>query len=90
MSRAGGLLYRLDRLGYPDMSEQDPDAQLSDDNAAMTQQDDDDDEENIDPEMSDPDSPFSRITHNTDGSMKTDQDDQQINDRRRFSYQRRK
>ncbi len=88
MSRARGLLYRLDRFGYPDMSEQDPDAQLSDDDAMMQQ--DDDEEENIDPEMSDPDSPFSRITHNTDGSMKTLPDEQSINDRRRFSYQRRK
>lgn len=50
----------------------------------------DDDDQNIDPQMTNPDSPFSRVTHNPDGSLKVDQNDQRMNDRGRFIVRRRR
>lgn len=52
--------------------------------------DDGGDAMNIDPQMTNPTSPFSRVTHNTDGSLKADQGDQAISDRGRFVVHRRR
>ena len=52
--------------------------------------DNDDDAMNIDPQMTNPTSPYSRVTHNPDGSLKADQGDQAISDRGRFVVHRRR
>ena len=91
MSRANTLIYRLERMGNPSVNEQDPtEGQESDDNDAMIQQQQGNDDENIDPTMDSSDSPFSRATHNSDGSLKVDQTDQSINDKGRFIVRRRR
>ena len=85
-SKAGRLLYRLDRIGHPEVNEQTPEEQQSDDEvsmgATMT------DPQN--PNAVDPTSPFSKDTHNPDGSMKMAPDEQPIDDRGRFVVRRRR
>lgn len=83
MSRAGQLLHRLEVMSLPpQVNEQTPEEENSDDHVSSAN--DQSDDENIDPTMDDPMSPFSRVTHNPDGSMKVDSDDHQMNDKGRF------
>ena len=95
MSRAGDLLYRLDRIGHPVVNEQTPYEQNSDDDSNMTGQDQSQDPMTMmndprNPNAAEPDSPFNKDTHNPDGSMKVAPDEEPIDDRGRFVVKRRR
>ncbi len=94
MSRARGLLYRLDHMGHPQVNEQDPQEQEmsdDDDDVAMQQAQDGSDEGEETVESPENTSPFSKDVRNPDGSMKVDQSDQSIDDTRsRFMIRRKR
>jgi hypothetical protein len=88
MSRAGDLIGRLDRFNYgPSVNEQEP--EMDNDDGGDEEMDDGgdtkegEDEEEPDPRtQAEPNSPFSKDTRNPDGSMKTETEDEPIDDKK--------
>ena len=93
MSRASTLLHRLDHIREPSLDEQDPNEMSNDDDDNVAMRNGEGEEEirgTPGPNTPPPTSPFSRETHNPDGSLKVDQNDQTINDRGSFTVRRKR